>query len=206
MLLGGLWHGAAWNFVIWGGYHGLLLAGEQKYREFRGSHAPSRPRFIGTHCPRGVHVFAVALGWVLFRGHDMTHAGADYAALAGVAPPQTGNGPLVESVVSAVPCLMPVGGSPSSGVSRQLGISPSGKRREKENLSGMCPVSAEHRPAGDAAVQSVYLLLVLDLFLSNDRFRLKLWMTYSSRGHARPAWCTLSGRIPYRTSALKDYV
>ena len=26
MLLGGLWHGAKWNFVVWGAYHGLLLA------------------------------------------------------------------------------------------------------------------------------------------------------------------------------------
>ena len=29
MLLGGLWHGAAWNFVVWGAYHGLLLAFER---------------------------------------------------------------------------------------------------------------------------------------------------------------------------------
>jgi len=29
MLLAGLWHGAAWNFVLWGGCQGLLLAGER---------------------------------------------------------------------------------------------------------------------------------------------------------------------------------
>ena len=42
MLLGGLWHGASWNFVIWGGYHGLLLSLERiagrKY--FEEVHAP----------------------------------------------------------------------------------------------------------------------------------------------------------------------
>ncbi len=32
MLLGGLWHGAAWNFVVWGGLHGALLA----FERFRG--------------------------------------------------------------------------------------------------------------------------------------------------------------------------
>ena len=32
MLLGGLWHGASWNFVIWGGYHGALLAVERALR------------------------------------------------------------------------------------------------------------------------------------------------------------------------------
>src|SRR5262249_13371342 len=32
MLLGGLWHGASWNFVIWGGYHGALLSLERRVR------------------------------------------------------------------------------------------------------------------------------------------------------------------------------
>ena len=32
MLLGGLWHGASWNFVIWGGYHGALLSVERVFR------------------------------------------------------------------------------------------------------------------------------------------------------------------------------
>ena len=33
MLLGGLWHGASWNFVIWGGIHGSMLALERKHRK-----------------------------------------------------------------------------------------------------------------------------------------------------------------------------
>ena len=32
MLLGGLWHGASWNFVVWGGYHGALLSFERMFR------------------------------------------------------------------------------------------------------------------------------------------------------------------------------
>src|SRR5512140_2054645 len=35
MLLGGLWHGAKWNFVVWGAYHGILLA----YERWRGKHS-----------------------------------------------------------------------------------------------------------------------------------------------------------------------
>ena len=31
MLLGGLWHGASWNFVVWGGYHGALLSIERMF-------------------------------------------------------------------------------------------------------------------------------------------------------------------------------
>ena len=60
MLLGGLWHGASWNFVLWGGYHGLLLGLERA----AGLSQPSRwlriPRTIIT-------VALVMLGWVFFR-------------------------------------------------------------------------------------------------------------------------------------------
>ena len=48
MLLGGLWHGAAWNFVIWGGLHGLLLA----YERMRGK-APAYGRFGNAGAGRG---------------------------------------------------------------------------------------------------------------------------------------------------------
>jgi alginate O-acetyltransferase complex protein AlgI len=56
MLLGGLWHGASWNFVIWGGYHGAILVAEKAT-----GHTGS-PRL-------GVpFTFALAtLGWVFFR-------------------------------------------------------------------------------------------------------------------------------------------
>ena len=43
MLLGGLWHGANWNFVVWGGYHGLLLAIERKFNERRQAKVARRP-------------------------------------------------------------------------------------------------------------------------------------------------------------------
>jgi len=52
MLLGGLWHGASWNFVIWGGYHGVLLAFERATKL-----RPSAP----------VTFVLVAIGWVFFR-------------------------------------------------------------------------------------------------------------------------------------------
>lgn len=90
MLLGGLWHGAAWNFVLWGAYHGVLLAGERACREIfprqRDTSTCSRP------FPRILIVAAifcvVTLGWVLFRAHDITHAGRYYAALFGQAEAQ----------------------------------------------------------------------------------------------------------------------
>lgn len=61
MLLGGLWHGASWNFVIWGGYHGMLLSIERlifKKQEHRGI-----IRF-----PLATLTFLlVCIGWVFFR-------------------------------------------------------------------------------------------------------------------------------------------
>lgn len=63
MFLGGLWHGAAWNFVIWGGYHGLLLAAERLME-------PLFPRAWVGRWPvlrRVVTFHLVCLGWVFFR-------------------------------------------------------------------------------------------------------------------------------------------
>src|SRR5690242_21641468 len=37
MALGGLWHGASWNFVVWGMYNGLLLIGHRAFRAFAGT-------------------------------------------------------------------------------------------------------------------------------------------------------------------------
>lgn len=64
MLLGGLWHGASWTFVIWGGWHGLLLALE---------------RALGMDAPRWWCVpltwLLVLHGWVLFRVATLADAG-----------------------------------------------------------------------------------------------------------------------------------
>lgn len=61
MLLGGLWHGAGWTFVLWGGYHGVLLLIE---RHFAWS------RRLNATIASAVTLFLVVNGWVLFRAHD----------------------------------------------------------------------------------------------------------------------------------------
>jgi len=66
MLLGGLWHGASWNFVIWGGYHGVLLL---TYRRF----ASSWDRLPAIVRQLAMFLFAV-VGWVFFRATTMTMA------------------------------------------------------------------------------------------------------------------------------------
>lgn len=70
MLLGGLWHGASWNFAIWGGYHGLLLSLE------KAGFVPwaSRPALRWLSPVRTLFTFIlVCIGWVFFRAatlHD----------------------------------------------------------------------------------------------------------------------------------------
>jgi alginate O-acetyltransferase complex protein AlgI len=78
MLLGGLWHGAAWTFVLWGAFHGLLLAVERA-RGKRSLFAPlPRPaRVAGTY-------LLVLLSWILFRSPDLASAGNLLASLVGL--------------------------------------------------------------------------------------------------------------------------
>jgi alginate O-acetyltransferase complex protein AlgI len=76
MLLGGLWHGAAWTFVLWGAYHGLLLA---LHRALPWPRWLDRPLFAPA---RAATTFLfVCLGWVLFRARSLGDAGTVYARL-----------------------------------------------------------------------------------------------------------------------------
>jgi len=65
MLLGGLWHGAAWTFVIWGGIHGGAMSVERWARDrFHGFHMPFWLAWLITF-----HV--VCLAWIFFRSPDL---------------------------------------------------------------------------------------------------------------------------------------
>jgi alginate O-acetyltransferase complex protein AlgI len=68
MLLGGLWHGAAWNFVYWGVYHGLLLVA---YNLLNERSADIQLSFASLM--KGLLMFhLVCVGWLLFRAQNMT--------------------------------------------------------------------------------------------------------------------------------------
>lgn len=68
MLLGGLWHGAAWNFVAWGGWHGLMLAVHRQWDGFwRTRDAAWRDGAAWRWVSRLLCFNAVCLGWVFFR-------------------------------------------------------------------------------------------------------------------------------------------
>jgi alginate O-acetyltransferase complex protein AlgI len=81
MLLGGLWHGASWTFVAWGGLHGLYLGAE---RALRGRFAGYRP---GAFALFGFALLTYALvniTWVFFRAHSFSGAWTILNGMAGM--------------------------------------------------------------------------------------------------------------------------
>jgi alginate O-acetyltransferase complex protein AlgI len=75
MVLGGLWHGASWTFVVWGAYHGVLLAlGKLGQPAFAA--LPDVVKRAGTF-------LLVVLGWVVFRSTDLAMAGEWLGKMAG---------------------------------------------------------------------------------------------------------------------------
>ncbi|MBC6981788.1 MBOAT family protein [Caulobacter sp. 17J80-11] len=66
MLLGGVWHGAAWTFVAWGGLHGVVLAFERVWRAWRPAATGRWASVLGVV----VTFHIVCLGWILFRAES----------------------------------------------------------------------------------------------------------------------------------------
>ena len=75
MLLGGLWHGAAWTFIAWGAFHGTIITLTHYLREL--------PMFANFRDHNGkaikflqwtITFYLILIGWVLFRAHSIDHA------------------------------------------------------------------------------------------------------------------------------------
>lgn len=90
MLLGGLWHGAAWNYVLWGFYQGAALCVYRVWHEYTGAgeqgarpdgHAgPAKRRVFRRILSHAVFLLVVCYGWLLFRAHSFTQI-IDYTTL-----------------------------------------------------------------------------------------------------------------------------
>jgi alginate O-acetyltransferase complex protein AlgI len=86
MLLGGLWHGASWNFVIWGGIHGGMLAVERTQGK------DSLYRRLPAALRTAVTFVVVLFTWVFFRAKDLPAALQYCATMLGFGPTQDGAG------------------------------------------------------------------------------------------------------------------
>ncbi|HEY6434707.1 MAG TPA: MBOAT family protein [Acetobacteraceae bacterium] len=76
MLLGGLWHGANWTFVVWGGLHGAALAFNHLWQG-RGVRLPRMAAWLVT-------LLFVMASWVLFRSDSFTTAGGMFGSMLGL--------------------------------------------------------------------------------------------------------------------------
>ena len=84
MLIGGLWHGAAWTFVVWGGLHGLYLVVEHVAKAMVGHLALWRHQAV--QVTLALVTFAlVTMAWVFFRAPDFTSALFFFRAMFGSA-------------------------------------------------------------------------------------------------------------------------
>ena len=78
-LLSGLWHGASWNFVLWGAYNGLFLTLDRLFlRDFLNR--------CGTFVATAVTLFIVMIGWAIFRSESPGHLGPFLATLFSLSP------------------------------------------------------------------------------------------------------------------------
>jgi D-alanyl-lipoteichoic acid acyltransferase DltB (MBOAT superfamily) len=118
MLLGGLWHGAGWTFVVWGALHGVGLAAEHWWSERRGGTPTSPPRGWALAWRRLATFNFVCLGWVFFRAESLADA---FAVLGQIATGWTQAPELVSAgVVLAI--AVGIGGQyvPSDAIGRLM--------------------------------------------------------------------------------------
>lgn len=86
MLLGGLWHGAGWTFVVWGALHGVYLCVNHGWRALRVAlrHDLSRTSTAGRALACLLTFAAVVVGWVIFRADSMSSAMVMLRGMAGL--------------------------------------------------------------------------------------------------------------------------
>ena len=104
MLLGGLWHGANWTFVVWGGLHGLYLSAERWLRSRFKGFTPGRLSMLGLAL---LTFLLVNVTWVFFRAKTFAAAGVVLKGMTGMhskPDPLIAYGPMIiaMTIVSAI--------------------------------------------------------------------------------------------------------
>jgi hypothetical protein len=85
MLLGGLWHGAGWTFLVWGGLHGAYLSINHLWREWRGGNVRASANGLAAKgLSWTITFFAVVIAWVFFRARTMAGAWQMLGSLFGL--------------------------------------------------------------------------------------------------------------------------
>ena len=73
MILGGLWHGAGWTFIVWGLFQGILLSINHMWRK-----TTSNSKLLGKNILNrfywGLTFFSIVISWVIFRSSSLDHS------------------------------------------------------------------------------------------------------------------------------------
>jgi alginate O-acetyltransferase complex protein AlgI len=85
MFLGGLWHGASWTFVVWGGLHGFFLAAERWLKRRGGGRLLTRSRATRLGAVLATYML-VNITWVFFRSPDFATAWRLLGSMSGLGP------------------------------------------------------------------------------------------------------------------------
>jgi alginate O-acetyltransferase complex protein AlgI len=96
-LLSGLWHGASWNFVLWGAYNGLFLTLDRLFLR----DALAR---CGALISTGITLLIVMIGWAIFRSDSPAHLFPFLAALSGMS-----HGTIAREIPPEVPIALAIG-------------------------------------------------------------------------------------------------
>jgi alginate O-acetyltransferase complex protein AlgI len=113
MALGGLWHGAAWNFVAWGAYQGTGLSAEHAIRGRLGRIFPGWLRWFVTFN-------LIVFGWILFRSTDLSVFGDYMSALVRSGPATLYSVPVVGAIALVIGLqLLPE--RPMEGIELRIG-------------------------------------------------------------------------------------
>ena len=101
MALGGLWHGAAWNFVAWGVLHGIYLCINHAWQHFGPAVAPRFAK-LADGAAFFLTFIAVVVAWVLFRADNLASALTILSSMADPAKIAFGRGEIAYAVFIAV--------------------------------------------------------------------------------------------------------
>ena len=96
MLIGGIWHGAGWTFILWGGLHGMALVVNHRWSAAK----MAMPAMLGWLLTTAT----VMIGWVLFRAKTFSDAAAVYQSMLGRG--HAGRAVYDSAIVTALPYLL----------------------------------------------------------------------------------------------------
>jgi D-alanyl-lipoteichoic acid acyltransferase DltB (MBOAT superfamily) len=123
MLVGGLWHGAAWTFVVWGGLHGVYLLMNHAWRALRPGPVDGPGEARPALAARLLTFTTVVVAWVFFRADSFDTAvriERSMAGASGIALPRAWLAPIASHWGGLVPAWIRTGGMATLGGSAEL--------------------------------------------------------------------------------------